>query len=343
MLPNIISAEPVIDTKANTNILKVELICSKDDLELDIACHIRDTMETEMGLSARVNDDKEDTASLLSKLDKADLIVALLSPKFLLDPDLIEALQVAINRQRYDKHTRLYPVLLSSTLPPSTPTSEDYKRYCELLMYELSYEDPIWSSLTLDEEMQRHDNYKTMMNGVSVIQAQYEAMREKRRDDSSEDDDKLLRSQKDKQVKRLKFVHSVCNRALYHILNPQATDSRVLIDIYSYIKLVVNAKADVEKKRATLMDGIRKNYAGIQVSNSSQKESNLNDEKIEVSDGKLSTDKSSHTDKAEAAADDDGDTEPPSEANKPARDNIHEMRSKYRNENQTNSQSCVLL
>lgn len=101
------------------------------------------------GLSARVNDDKEDTASLLSKLDKADLIVALLSPKFLLDPDLIEALQVAINRQRYDKHTRLYPVLLSSTLPPSTPTSEDYKRYCELLMYELSYEDPIWSSLTL--------------------------------------------------------------------------------------------------------------------------------------------------------------------------------------------------
>lgn len=49
MLPNIISAEPVIDTKANTNILKVELICSKDDLELDIACHIRDTMETEMG------------------------------------------------------------------------------------------------------------------------------------------------------------------------------------------------------------------------------------------------------------------------------------------------------
>ena len=108
-------------------------------------------------LIVNINEDKVGTATLLSELDGADLIIALVSPKFLKDGDMIEALQVAINRQRYDECTRLYPVLLNSSLSEfcggitevGNQTAAEYKRYCELLLYELSYDDPIWSSQTL--------------------------------------------------------------------------------------------------------------------------------------------------------------------------------------------------
>ena len=42
-----------------------------------------------------------DTATNVRKLDNATLIVALISTSFLENSDLIEELQVAINRQRY--------------------------------------------------------------------------------------------------------------------------------------------------------------------------------------------------------------------------------------------------
>lgn len=49
----------------------------------------------------RLSHEEKDTALVLSQLDEADIIVALISPDFLCDGDLIESLQVAINRQRY--------------------------------------------------------------------------------------------------------------------------------------------------------------------------------------------------------------------------------------------------
>lgn len=48
ILPDIISDEPLADVQ-NRPDAKVEIICSKDDFELDIAIQIAKKMEEEMG------------------------------------------------------------------------------------------------------------------------------------------------------------------------------------------------------------------------------------------------------------------------------------------------------
>jgi len=52
------------------------------------------------GFDTELNIESKDTAAVLKKLDEADMIVVLMSPNFLKDLDVIEGLQVAINRQR---------------------------------------------------------------------------------------------------------------------------------------------------------------------------------------------------------------------------------------------------
>ena len=65
-----------------------------------------------------------------------------------------------------------------------------------------------------EEVMHRHGNYKRMIDQAEVIQSQYEQMLNK---SGESDDQKEMRNQKDKQIKLLKFVGTICNRALYHL------------------------------------------------------------------------------------------------------------------------------
>ena len=53
-----------------------------------------------------------DTATNVRKLDNATLIVALISTSFLENSDLIEELQVAINRQRYGMDCAIFKIRL---------------------------------------------------------------------------------------------------------------------------------------------------------------------------------------------------------------------------------------
>lgn len=72
------------------------------------------TLGFEVGANAGTN---TTTASLsLAKLDAADLIVPVLSTRFMAEPDLVDGLQVAINRHRYCKGSRTN-YLTSSDIP----------------------------------------------------------------------------------------------------------------------------------------------------------------------------------------------------------------------------------
>ena len=50
-----------------------------------------------------VSGDSADPAAVMMRLDKADLIVALISIDFIRNKDLVDQLQVAINRHRYSE------------------------------------------------------------------------------------------------------------------------------------------------------------------------------------------------------------------------------------------------
>lgn len=60
----------------------------------------------------RLSLDEVDTAAVLARLDQAEIIVALISVHFLQNHDLIELLQVAINRQRYSGKWLLVFIIL---------------------------------------------------------------------------------------------------------------------------------------------------------------------------------------------------------------------------------------
>ncbi|KAF6028331.1 hypothetical protein EB796_013356 [Bugula neritina] len=97
-LPTLIQNETTSWPNADSQ--KLLIMCSKDSFDSEIAFRIKMRFVEKFGFDAELNIESKDTAAVLKKLDEADTIVVLMSPNFLKDLDVIEGLQVAINRQR---------------------------------------------------------------------------------------------------------------------------------------------------------------------------------------------------------------------------------------------------
>ncbi|XP_067949934.1 uncharacterized protein [Watersipora subatra] len=265
-LSKIIESEPVFNPQKMPESVRIQILSSKDDYDLQIAKEIKRCFLDQFG-SMKVRDYKEfrvelsadyDTATNVKKLDEATLIVVLVSASLLQDSDLIEELQVAINRQRYGDCTRLYPVLLGSSLGISL---KHYHVYCELLLYEVCLTDPIWMNVNVDQTMESHDNYKETMVKCAKLQQEFED--EHTEAYLQEEDDpalQLARTEKDASLKRLKFYATVCNRIAHHLTQAEEVKSMVLIDTFAVIKEVVLDNESTEKQQVAALESIAKSY-----------------------------------------------------------------------------------